>query len=459
MTGAGRALRPALLVAAAAAALSGCVDVDAEKARLCRTVLPALEPHGRIVVDTEERDPAVRDVVRIAYSVDAGDGVRRGTLRCAFGGGRLDAGRLDLVAVDLDDRLLGDARLLFLKRFWLGDPEASSEGVRRLELPPADPLVAVPVGPASGYFLQQLMNAAPVGAIYGLLALAYAFVYGLIGRINLAFGEVAVIGAFALVNVLLLSASGLGTIAAVALAVLAAAVAAGAAGAAIGRLVFRPLSTVGHRPFLIATVGVAIAVGEGLRILSGSRDRWMQPILNEPVVLFDGGYRVTATAMQGLEVAVTLSVVAAVIVLMTRTRFGRAWRAVADDPLMSRMLGVDTARIAMATFVVSAALAGVAGALTALHYGHASPYAGLLIGLKALVAALLGGIGSLVGAALGGLLVGLGETLWSAYLPLAHRDIAVLAVLVAVLVFRPNGLFGRTRPTEDTAEARWRRLG
>lgn len=451
-----RAAGPALL---AALLLSGCVQADRGQSDLCIAALPALEPDGHITVAAAGPVAGDPRTVSVAYGVEQGGRRRTSRLDCRFAGDRLDDDRLDLAAVAIDGRPLSGASLVFLKRFWLGDPVGQRAEARRLDTPPRPPLIAAKVGPDAGYLLQQLVTAAPLGAIYGLIALAYAFVYGLIGRINLAFGEIAVVGAVATVNLLLaVPAAAIGGVAAaVAVSLVVAAVASGALGRAIDRLVFRPLSTAGSRSFLIATIGLSLAIAEALRLMSRARDSWIQPILNDPVPLIGGGFPVTATPIQGLETAAGLATLAAVTLLMTRTGFGRRWRAVADDPLMARFLGIDPLRVAAATLVLSGALAGIAGGLTALHYGHASPSAGLMIGLKALVAALLGGIGSLSGAALGGLAIGLAETLWSAYLPIANRDIAVLLLLVFVLVLRPDGLFGRARPDRDASDARWTR--
>jgi len=148
-------------------------------------------------------------------------------------------------------------------------------------------------------------------------------------------------------------------------------------------------------------------------------------------------------------------VLGVVLWAMARTAFGRAWRAIADDPLMARLVGIDAGRVAVLTFSLSAALAGLAGGMVALHYGHASYGAGTIVGLKALAAALLGGIGSLPGAAAGGVLIGLAEVFWSATMPVEWRDVVILAALVAFLVLRPEGLFGVGRPAADAGDARW----
>ncbi len=316
--------------------------------------------------------------------------------------------------------------------------------------------IALPPGVA--YWVQQVVNALPVSAVYAFLAVAYALVYGLVNRINLAFGEIAIVGGYASVATVLSFGTGLaagpvgGVAAAVVVALGGALLHGSLVGATIGELVFKPLARANHRSFLIATIGLSIFLMEAMRLASGSRDRWIQPVLNDPIVLFGGSFEVTLTAMKALEIAGAVAVLAGLILLMTRSSFGREWRAVADDGLMARLLGVDAGRVAVLTFAYSSALAALAGGFGALHYGQATYGAGTMVGLKALGAALLGGIGSLPGAAAGGLVIGLVETMWSAGMPGEWRDVVILAVLILVLVFRPQGLFGVGRPEENAAD-------
>lgn len=453
-----RLLRWGLVVGALAGILlAGLLDaarLDGEQARLCRALLPALAPDGKLFVTAIEADAAANHGVRIDFLAD---GLER-SVRCAFAGGALDEDRLRLVAVEADGRVLGEAQVFFLNRFWLGDPEALAEGEARLAgLGGGVPLVPFRIGTDAGYAAQQILNLLPVSSVYAFLAVAYALVYGLVNRINLAFGELAVAGSFVAVSVLggavgLLGPMGIRTTGWV---IVAAAIAGllhgGLAGRLVGGLVHAKLEAAGPRAFLIATIGLSIALSEALRLLVGSRDHWIQPLFNTPILIADGGFRVTVTTMQILETAVAGLVLYAVLTGMRRSRFGLAWRAVSDDPLMARFVGLDPRAIATATFALSGALAGLAGAIMTLHLGHASTGTGLIIGLKALAAAVLGGIGSLPGAAAGGLLLGAAETLWSAYLPTGNRDIAVLVLLSAAIVLKPNGLFGGNEQPRDPA--------
>lgn len=455
----GRALACLLLLLLAA----GCSGIDGEQAKLCRAALPALEESGTIRLDSVATDPDIAYGIRLDYTVEEPDAPPRpGFVRCAFGGGRLDTDRLKLLGIETAAGEMAPVKLLFLQRFWLAEPDATADGERRLTgLSAEQPLIGTKLPGRSGYWLQQTLNGLPIGAFYAFLAVAYALVYGLVNRINLAFGEIAMVGAYAAVATILsfggLLTAGAGTAVAVAVMVaLATAFLHGnILGAVLGEAVFRPLSRASHRSFLIATIGVSIALVEALRLIAGSRERWIQPVLNEATVIAEGSFAVTLTTMQMLEIAGAAVVLGLVLTRMRRSAFGKAWRAVSDDPLMARLLGIDTGRVAVATFALSTGLAALAGAMSALHYGHASYGGGTMVGLKALVAALIGGIGSLPGAALGGLFIGLGETLWSAAMPVEWRDTAVLAMLAVLLIFRPEGLFGIGRPQADSGDARW----
>lgn len=213
-----------------------------------------------------------------------------------------------------------------------------------------------------------------------------------------------------------------------------------------GRVIFRPLGRSPSQPVLIATVGLAIVLQEAVRLSQGARERWLQPVLNEPMVLSGHGFAVTITVAKVAIVALTVVLFGALLRAVRAGRWGRAWRACADDAGMAALCGIDVGRTVAMTFVVSGACAGIAGAIIALHYGGVGFTMGTILGFKALTAAVAGGIGSLPGAMLGSLLIAAIETVWSAYLPIAGRDVAVFALLAIVLVFRPGGLFALNQP-------------
>ena len=345
--------------------------------------------------------------------------------------------------METETGLLGEARLLYLKRFWL--PAAESET-------PRTPRSSVPQIPASAaYALQQLVNALALAAIYALLATAYSLIYGLVGRINLAFGEISILGAYGAIGAVAASvALGLhdplgGLVVAFALA---AALSAGWS-AIVGRFVVAPLHE-RHRlgqPILIATAAVALTAQEFLRAAQGPRERWMPPVFNEPIALARAeGFVVTVTPMQMAVAAMRWRPPCGVLWLLARSRFGRSWRAFADDPRTAALFGVDARRLMATTFVLAGLLAGLAGWIVAVYYGNISFSLGAMLGLKALVAAVIGGIGSVPGAFLGGIAVALIEALWSAYFDIAARDIVVFSLLIVVFVLRPGGLLGFAGP-------------
>jgi branched-chain amino acid transport system permease protein len=437
-------MRRALLLIAVAALLVGCSSVvDSEQLRLCRDVVPALNPD-----DAEIRElhyAAGLPGIRIDYAARApGEASRVRYVRCLFGRQTLSADRLDLVAVETESGFLGDARLYFLKRFWL----ARSPGAGAA--PDREP--AVPILPPSlAYVAQQFINAIALCAIYALLATAYSLIYGITARINLAFGEIAMLGAFgAIGGIALLVTLGLDDpLAGVAVALVAAAAFAGLWSAVIGRTVIAPLHA-RHRlgqPILVATAGLALALQELMHVSQGVRERWVPPLFKEPIALARAGtFVVTVTPLQIAVVITTLAAALAMLWLFTRTRFGLSWRAYADDPHTAALLGVDGGRLLSATFVLAGLSAGLAGAVVGVYYGNVSTGLGTMLGIKALIAALLGGIGSVPGAFLGGLLVGLIETAWSAYFDMTLRDMVIYTFLIVLFLLRPGGLFGPATP-------------
>jgi branched-subunit amino acid ABC-type transport system permease component len=437
-----RTLAPGFLLILALL-LHGCAgSIDSQQLDLCRRVLPALHPDG-----TELREmrfaSAGPQAVRIEYSAREPESAARiGTMTCHFGGARLDKERLELVGVDTARGSLGDARLLFLKRFWLAPGSAADA--------PPPPVPEIPTSVA--YAAQQAINAIALAAIYGLLATAYSLIYGLVGRINLAFGEIAVIGAYAAIGgvaaVVVLGFDD--PIGGLALALLVSAGLTGLWSWYLGRAVVGPLhaSYREGQPILVATAAIAISIQEFLRLFQGVRERWLPPFFSDPLSLVRSGrFVVTVTPMQIVIAAAALCAAGALLMVMARSRFGRQWRAFADDPKAAAMLGVAPDRLLAATFLLAGLNAGLAGWIVATYYGNVSSSMGTALGLKALLAAIVGGIGRVEGALLGGVLIGLVEAFWSAYFDIASRDLVVFSLLVVMFVLRPGGLFGMSGPT------------
>jgi branched-chain amino acid transport system permease protein len=441
------AMRRLVLLVPLLAVLAACAGaLDGEQLRLCRRVLPALHPDTTQLREIAAvRAPLGRQGVRIEYTArEPGGDTRVLHVACGFGGRTLEPARLELVAVETDEGPLGEARLLYLQRFWLADPTAIAESAR--------PSGLIELPERIAYAAQQLINALALGAIYALLATAYSLIYGLIGRINLAFGQIAVVGAFGATSIFA-GAVAYGLANPLAGLALMLAIAAGLAGVwswSIGKLVVAPLHE-WHRfgqPILVATVAVAITLEELLRVSQGARERWMPPVFNEPLPLAaSGAFIVTATWIQTAVAAIALAAAGTVLWLLACTAFGRRWRAFADDPQAAALLGIAPGRLVGGTFFIAGALAGLSGWIVAVYYGNVSFTMGTMLGLKALVAAVVGGIGSVPGAFLGGILVGLLEALWSAYFDIALRDTVVYAMLIVVFVLRPGGLLGFSGPS------------
>lgn len=454
-----RRVAAALVLGAGAAALVACSQVERFQQRTCESLLPVIEPEGtRITIRGVEPDLRRAGNIRVLYHVERADpdggspDVEDAAIACAFGGSGLEAGKTELIGVETREGVLSEIRLALLKRFWLADPVAVAEAMREVERGPgARGTAPVTVAPETGFLLQQIVNAAAPSALYALVALAYSLVYGLIGRINVAFGDLVMLGAYAaLIGVVAGLAGGLGAVGLVVpLAVAAAAASAALWNGVIGTAVFRPLRIRGAQPLLVATIGVSIALKEFVALVQGVNERWLPPILAETHLLAGGPFEVVVTTMQLVVIGGTALAIVAVLAMVARSRFGRAWRAVADDERMAALVGIDAGRVLVATFVLSGLLAGLAGVIMTVHYGGTGFALGTVIGLKALVAAVLGGIGSLGGAVAGGLAIGLGETLWSAYLPIEWRDAAVLSLLAVVLILKPEGLFGTRAALEE----------
>ncbi len=297
------------------------------------------------------------------------------------------------------------------------------------------------------YFLQQLINGVTLGAIYGLIAIGYTMVYGIIGMINFAHGEIYMIGAFvSLIGFLLMSVLGISSIPLALLVVLLMAMLFTALyGWAIERIAYRPLRGSFKLAPLISAIGVSIVLQNYVQLAQGARVKPLQPMIRGGFALSgpDASYQVTLGYLQIVIVVLTIVLMALFTWMITRTSLGRAQRATEQDMTMASLLGVNVDRVISATFIIGASLAAVAGLMVTLYYGVIDFYIGFIAGMKAFTAAVLGGIGSLPGAMLGGLLIGLIEAFWSGYFSIEYKDVASFSILVLVLLFRPTGLLGK----------------
>jgi branched-chain amino acid transport system permease protein len=296
------------------------------------------------------------------------------------------------------------------------------------------------------YFVQQLINGLTLGAIYGLIAIGYTMVYGIIGMINFAHGDIYMLGAFfSLIAWLAASTVGGGSVALALMIALIATMAFTALwGWTIERVAYRPLRGAPRLAPLISAIGVSILLQNVTQLAQGARVKPLPPVIQGGMTLGLGD--TFAIRLSWLQIAIwvlTLALMAGFTLIITRTALGRAQRATEQDMKMASLLGIDVDRVVSATFVIGAALASVAGMMVTLYYGVIDFYIGFLAGIKAFTAAVLGGIGSLPGAMLGGLLIGLCESLWSGYFSIEYKDVATFAILLGVLLLRPTGLLGR----------------
>ncbi len=297
------------------------------------------------------------------------------------------------------------------------------------------------------YFTQQLINGLTLGSMFGLIAIGYTMVYGIIGMVNFAHGDVFMIGGYiTIITFLAMGVLGITWVPAAILTMLVIAMAFTALhGWAVERMAYRPLRNSGRLAPLISAIGMSIFLQNYVQLLQGARNKALgRPLISGGVTLMEvDGFTVQLSYMQMVIMVVTVVLMFGFTLLITGTALGRNQRACEQDMRMARLLGVDVDRTIALTFIMGAALAAVAGMVWLLYYGIIDFYVGFLAGIKAFSAAVLGGIGSLPGAMLGGLLIGLIEVFWSAYFSAEYKDVAAFAILVLALVFRPTGLLGK----------------
>ena len=440
----------AVAMGAVLAVLAGCgFGIDPGEARVCRRILPGLET-GATAIDilsvrsagsTAVGTRAASSGIELVYSVTSVDGSKRQRrVVCRFDiahGSVVDEGHLR--GVETEAGPLSPARLYMLQRFWLAspegrlaDPEPVAGAAQTREVPRVVALA-----------LQSLLAGLPQIAVLALLSGAYALIYGLAGRANLAFGDIGVLGGYGALLGVAAAGSPQGVLAPMLLAVILALWTAGSFALAAGRAVFEPLSMRSGQAALIASAALAVVLSEAVRLLQGSGSPAGPAFLNQPrAVARAGSFVVTVTPMSAVVAVVAALASGLLLYGMLQSRFGRCWRAVADDAEAAAILGIDGRSLKLQTFALAGGFAGLGGALMILSLGSVSHGTGLALGLKALMAAILGGAGSIPGAVAGGVLIGLVDLIWSALVSIEHREAAVFLALSMLLVLRPGGLFG-----------------
>jgi len=295
-------------------------------------------------------------------------------------------------------------------------------------------------------FLQQLINGLSLGAIYALIAIGYTMVYGIIGMINFAHGEIYMIGAY----VGLITITAIGTVfgcpawllivSALAMAILVTC----CYGWTMERFAYRPLRGCPRLVPLISAIGMSIFLQNYIAVLQTTRDLSVPELITGHLFSVSmNGFDVSMSNSRALILIVTIVLMAAVTIFIRSTRMGCACRACSQDIRMAGLLGIDVNRVISFTFIVGAFLAAVGGVLIGLSINKINPFIGFIAGIKAFTAAVIGGIGSIPGAMLGGALLGLIETFASAFLPTEYKDIVAFSLLILILLIRPSGLLGR----------------
>jgi branched-chain amino acid transport system permease protein len=427
--------RTALMLPLLAVLLSGCA-VDRARIDECRRAVAAV-----LGVSPEDArwDRAPDDGDWIVLSLGGEAGATHGGACRFVPQTALDRSPM-LRALQIDGVGLAPIRLQLLG-LAIGVP---IEPPAAQEAPPS-----IPAGRDLPFLVQELLDGLVLGAVLGLTALGYSIVYGVARTVFFAYGPLVAAGAcLAIVLTVLARNAGaaIGGVGALLLVGMATSGLIALWGWAGERLVYRPLREVPGSVPLVAGIGLAGFLENGLRLAQGRGEKWLDPLFTGRHILFEqAGFVVmigdTQLAVLGLTAVLGVGGAA----LLRHSAAGRAYRACTDDRFMAALLGVDVDRVAGGGFALGAGLAALAGVIYAVQYGEADAQMGFLIGFKALAAAVLGGLGSLRGAVLGGFAIGLVEALWTAYLGSAYRDVAIFGLLCLALIYRPQGLFGTAR--------------
>jgi branched-chain amino acid transport system permease protein len=295
-------------------------------------------------------------------------------------------------------------------------------------------------------FLQQLINGLTLGSIYGLIAIGYTMVYGIIGMINFAHGDVFMLSAFIALLIFLVLSQVVGVASlpvAFVIVLIGGMVLTSVWNWTIERIAYRPLRGSFRLAPLISAIGMSTFLSNFVQVVQGPRNKPVPPMFTNFINVGGANHQIVLQYRQIVIMAVTGVLLVGFWWLVQKTALGRAQRACEQDSKMAALMGVDVDRTISVTFVIGASLAAVAGTLYMMYYGVVNFSDGFLPGVKAFTAAVLGGIGSLPGAVLGGLTIGLIEVFWAAYFSSDYKDVAAFSILAITLIFMPSGLLGR----------------
>ena len=299
-------------------------------------------------------------------------------------------------------------------------------------------------------FAQQVINGLVLGSVYALVALGYTMVYGILGLINFAHGEVVMIGAMvalAAVSMLMTAAPEMSPLLMIAVAAIVSIITCMVLAFSIERLAYRPLRNAPRLAPLITAIGISILLQNIAMIIWGRKYRTVPELFEFDTHIIFGA---NITDLQVIIIGVSAILMTLLLLVVNFTKLGRAMRATSESQKVAGLMGININKIISATFMIGAGLGAIAGILVAGNYSVAHYSMGFMLGLKAFTAAVLGGIGNLGGAVLGGLLLGLIESIGAGYigqltggfLGSHYQDVFAFVVLIVVLVFRPTGIMG-----------------
>ena len=292
-------------------------------------------------------------------------------------------------------------------------------------------------------YLQQIVNGVISGSFYALVALGYSMVYGIIKLLNFAHGDVYMVGAFGCFTVFGVLSAVIGGPASLILAILAAMIFCALLGFTVQRFAYRPLFDAPRLSMLITAVGISLVINNSVMIQTNSRFMFfVSGVDNKAGIRFTEN--ISISYLQIIMVSVTAILMLALTLFIGKTIWGKAMRAISLDKDTCRLMGINVNKIVGLTFMIGSALAAVAGGMACIYYSNVHYYMGYMLGIKAFTSAVIGGIGSLPGAMLGGLLLGILEAVGTQRLGSEWKDVFAFGMLIIMLIFRPNGLLGRT---------------
>jgi branched-chain amino acid transport system permease protein len=293
-------------------------------------------------------------------------------------------------------------------------------------------------------FIQHVVNGLSLGAIYALIALGYTMVFGILKLINFAHGDVYMLGAFiGMYTARYFSFGQESSLVALIMTIVIAMVGCALIGGLIERFAYRPLRKSPRINVLITAVGVSLFLEFSGQLLFGSDPKFF-PQIYQPAGDWSIG-ELKINPLQVIVFGISITLMAALQYIIFKTRLGRAMRAASFNHDLASLMGIPTDKIISATFMLGSALAGAAGVLVGLTYPKIEPLMGVMPGLKCFVAAVLGGIGNVTGAVVGALTLGMAEEMLVGYWAPTFRDALAFAILILILLFKPNGLFGSNR--------------